>query len=236
MPKSAVRRLIAFLKPPGGGGAVAATIVCGAAPFAAACYGYGSHLRYGWLLALPAALVLGQVLLSGCRLTPLWWHLVGGKPPEPGSIAERMSVKFSVLILTSLSFFLGWGAGNLCRGIYCRRICARCEHVLEALNEYRSEHGAYPNALAALPNIETLKADAGITIRHGRFTKHGISLDVMDEADAVIYLEPSGYACYVPIEHRILMSFTRFHVYVRSSNDPVWQRDHIVWTWTRLEN
>lgn len=234
-PKSAMRRLVAFLKPADSGAAVAVALICGAGPFVAACRGYGAYLRGIWLFALWLLPGAGLLILSCWRLARRLYLLSRGRPSEARKPFWRRPDGLTALLVSWLAFFAGWGAGDLCRGIHCRRIRARCEPVLEALEEYRSEHGAYPDALAALPNIETLQADSGITIRQGRFLKDGIPLDAMDEADAIIYLEPSGYACYVPIEHRSIMSITRFYVYVRSSNDPIWRRDHIVWTWGPIE-
>ena len=212
----------------GPGVTVTIALVCGTGPFVAACYGYGSYLRctwpWAWLLTVPVGLwvLCCHGLLRRLRL------LIRGKPSE-GRMSFRWREVLAVLSISCLSFFAGWGPGKLCRDAYCRRIRAKCEPVLVALEAYRAEHGAYPEALAVISNIEALKSDAGIVICDDRFSKHGVDVGIMDNADAVIYLDPHRYTCVVPIERRLPMSFTPFYVYLRNSGDVAWVHDYIIW-------
>ncbi len=228
-PKRAMSRFIAAIIPRDPGGALAVALVCGAWPFVVTCYGYGSYLRGTWLFVMWLAPPVGLLILSCRDLLRRLYLLSHGKPSEPQKPLWRRSAGLMVLLVSWLSFFAGWGAGRLCRDAYCRRTRARCEPVLAALETYKSEHGAYPEALAAISDIEGLKSDAGIDIREGRFLKHGIDIGLMDEADVVIYLDRGGYSCIVSIEHRMYLSITRFYVYMRDSRDAAWRRDYLIW-------
>jgi hypothetical protein len=234
-PEGMVNRLIAAIKPRDPGGALVVALVCGAWPFVVSCYGYGSYLRCVWLFVMWLAPPVVLLILSCRDLLRRLYLLARGKPSGPQEPLWRRPGRLMVLLVSWLSFFAGWGAGRLCRDAYCRRTRARCEPVLAALEMYKSEHGAYPESLAAISDIKGLRSEAGIDIREGRVLELGIDTGLMDEADAVIYLDRDGYSCIVPIERKMLMSFTRFYIYIRDSGDAVWRRDHIVWSWYARE-
>ena len=229
-PERALNRFVAAIKPRDPGGALAVALVCGAWPFVVTCYGYGSYLRGVWLFVMWLAPPVGLLILSCRDLLRRLCLLAQGKPSGPQKPLWRRPGGLMVLLVSWLSFFAGWGAGRLCRDAYCRRTRARCEPVLAALETYKSEHGVYPETLAAISDMDGLRSDAGIDIREGLVHEHGIDLGLMDEADAVVYLYPGGYSCIVPIEHKMFLSFTRFYIYTRDSEDAAWRRDHLIWS------
>jgi hypothetical protein len=204
-------------------------LVCGVGPFVAACRGYGGYLRASWLFMMWIAPMVGMAVLACLDLVRRLNLLAHGRPPGPATLGWRSQAGITALLVSWLAFFAGWGGGVLCRDVHCQQVYARCEPILEALEKHKSEHGAYPDSLDALANIDDLRVGAEIDIREGRFLEHGIDVGITDEADAVVYVGPGGYTCVVPIERRLPFSISRFYVYMRNSGESSWQHDYLVW-------
>jgi hypothetical protein len=212
---------------------VAALVVglaCGSVPLVIACYGYGSYLRYSWFFVAPAVVVVGHALVGTVLLIREGLLLLGGAAPD-GDRGQRYRLRLLDTLLFCAMFLLGWGAGVLCREAYARAVRRRCEPVLAALETYRSVHGSYPTDLSQIPGIDGLIEESGVTIVGERFGRFGLPLGKIDEADAVVYLVGNRWECVVPIEQMPIMSFTRFYVYLKASDDPDWQHHYLIWQW-----
>jgi hypothetical protein len=203
---------------------------CALIPFLVSWYGYGSYMRYLWPFVLFAAAFMGMMCVRGI------WYAVATVNLIRSSVrskAQDVSMKVSLLLfgIFCAAFFVGWGTGFASREIHCRGICGRCNPVFAALEEYKTQHGAYPLKLDALPAFDTIQKTAGFSIGQGEYFSTGIDVEPTDDYDVVFYISSDAYLCLVPIEHRVFMSITRFNVYMRQSKDSIWRRDHIIWMW-----
>lgn len=193
-------------------GGFLAAFGCGCFSLIIGITGYGSYLPALWPLAIAALSFLGLLHPLGLKLPPLRKFVYG----------------ISLLVLLNAAFVTGWGAGILWRDVQCRKICPRCEPILNALEAYRSMHGEYPASLGLIPEAEELNA-AGIKVIEGRFSAEGLEGDT-DDADVVVYLDRERYFCEVRIEKKPLLSFMRYHSYLRRNGDSRWSRISLYWS------
>lgn len=209
--------------------AVCVGVLCGAAPAVLVLHGYGAYFRYGaWFVILPvAACFCGSLLAAGRAVHSRWPLGKRALPTAAAAAALNRNVLFASLLCT-LVFFGAWFGASLARKAYCQRICRKAEPVIAALEEYCSTHRQFPNRLEDLPDWDGLRSRTGLVIRMSKCSESG-GLDVgrLDEADMTIY--PKHGLWVVPIERMVVMSFTRFRVYVRDAGDKAWKEQSILW-------
>ena len=174
--------------------------------------GYGVAVRYSW----PFIIFL-IVVVVGLKRGP------------------SFRIYLARVAVVSLLVIAGMFSGDWIRRIGRYRICKSCEPLLEAMERFREHNGQYPQELEVMPDYFAVQDNAGIRVRQGKFTKHGISLDDMETVDAMVYLHTDHYVCIVPVTKRLPMSFTRLYVYVWSSEKPEWTYDHLIWDWNASE-
>jgi len=204
------------------GSIVTSCVIATVIPIVIAWYGGGAYLRAMWLFVIPIIIFFtGLILLI--HYTILKAILLYRKK-DPTEIAWGKS-KTIALTLAVAFVFIGWYLGVQIRQFRCRLIGESCEPIFVSLDEYKKEHGTYPEKLKDIAGIDSIIKEAGITVTEGK----GSSVPELSEAQVTFYLEPDRYVSVVPIEHKLFMSITRFYVYVRDSESDEWIKDHIVW-------
>ena len=211
-----------------------AAFSCGAWPLIVVLNGYGTYLGYGgWFIALLGSLLLCCMFLSAEQGLPYFSIWKRTPPRARAESAQQNPLRFVTGILCCGLFFLcSWFVGIQIRKAYCRHLCRAAEPLFNALEEYRSLHGFYPDHLKKLPNALILESETGLVIREGPLINKSLDLDLgeLGESNLTIYFAPNGdFVCLVPIERPFLMSFTRFEVFLRSSENSRWQEDSILW-------
>jgi hypothetical protein len=186
------------------------SIVLGLLNVAVALSGYGAFWIYGFPF-LVLVIVIAQLPLSR------------KSQPSPFSL-------WKVLVLC-LASYSGVILGSLGRRVQSLPLRRSCDQLSELLERHRSESGGYPVTLESLPE---LKRSADSTrIREGHFAKGGgILLDsVLDEFSETptLYLAPDHYLWLIPVERPLPISFTKFHVYLKSNEDVDWRYEDIGW-------
>lgn len=214
--------------------AVCCATAAGAAPSIMVLYGYGSWLRSGfWIFLLPIALAFASWALAA-----FYALLALGRPTQPGfaplvAQAGYSVTRFYAAMLVVLVFFGAWFGAAHIRKEYCSHICRKAEPVVAALQEFRAEHGSYPEHLEDIPNWAALATQTGLNI-HAVRPGHANLLDEAD-ADVTVFLHPQrGCALVVAIERTPMMSFTRYYMYVWSTDEPHWREVCFHWILTAM--
>jgi len=215
--------------------ALAVAFVCGTVTFFIVGHGYGSYLRYTWVFVAPFLVIVGSALLGLVLLIGDVIQLSRAVELR-GTWRQRHRFRLLDVAFFCTLFFTGWGVGILCREAYTRAVCRKCEPLLAALAKYEQTHGSYPTDLSQLPDIDGLMERSGVTIVGERFGRDGLPLGRIDEADAVVYLDANCWKCVVPIERRFFISISRFYVYSKMSEKPVWRRDYLIWHLTAIDD
>ncbi len=178
-------------------GKILAASILSSPPFFISLYGYANFFTPIYPFVVLMLAVLGVLIgFRGYRGNRQLWRVA----------LEAISMA----VLFDVSFIAGFGTGVLLRENHCRKICARFEAMIPALEEYRSQHGKYPVEIAQLPGADERSADL---------------------AEATVYLSPEEYLCIVPIEEKIHL-FGRFLAYTRRSGERTWTRERIFYSST----
>jgi hypothetical protein len=185
-------------------------------PFVLGVYGHGGSL---WYLGFPALILLAFL---GIR------QATRGYRGEYSATMLALNA-VALLVLYDAAYITGWGGGVLCREVHCRKICARFEPVVSALERYRSQHGQYPRSLNQVPGASESLAASGIEVAEGRLLPGGLDVSQADRADALVYLDPQEYLFLVPVEQPMPMCLTRFHSYMRGGRESSWTRERLIW-------
>ena len=191
--------------------------------------GYENVVRYDWVIVVGVTVVAHRALLSILQALHSAWlqyrHVPHAFEAAPGWLRPILDAGFCVFICLLVWF----GAAQL-RRKHCQEVCARAEPVLNALEDYRHQHGAYPEHLTQLPHWPNLLADTGLEIQEGSFRQKGPDVSHLKESPVTIYLTPaSKYQCCVPIERVMTVSLARAGVYYRTSDNPRWREIGVFW-------
>lgn len=176
-------------------------LLFGVAGFLLTVRGYAIYLYYSWILLLFLLAVISAPSKAARTVT--------------GYFLRMLLIAFIAVGLTAA----GLGVLILQKQSTCRAISV----TIACLENHRSKMGAYPSDLAGMDVPPDLR------LRVNRIADSGISLEGIDECDAVFYLLPDRFLCVVPITKTFPISITRFYVYQWASDDPHWRTEKIVW-------
>lgn len=168
--------------------------------------GYGVLLLYFGLFPLMAILVVAEAM---------------SKLPH-----FKSWLFFYLMPLTVISL-VGALLGQAGRQLYCLRKCQSCEPILAALDDYRQRTGHYPKDLEEDPAVSAALRRSGLSIGSEKAARETIL--PLNAFDALLFLEENKYTCGIGVTKKLPFSFTRYYVYVRTNNNPVWEFRKVVW-------
>jgi hypothetical protein len=210
---------------------LAAAIPSAAVPFISCALGYGAYLRVLSPFLIPLLIACSWILFQSIRATQRFLDRrhMGGRCE---STQLRQGQIVGILSIFLLVWALGWGAGYYARKGYCESICRKAQPLLNALEEHRREHGAYPSNLQDLEGFDALVHREKIVVIQGKVLRLGLDIGNVEDADLTLYLEPLSYLCVVPMEKKLFMSFSRFYILRKDNLSSTWSEDHLVWTFS----
>mgnify|MGYP006906903516 CR=1 FL=1 len=136
-----------------------------------------------------------------------------------------------VLLVIGVAFIgasTGGPAAIEWKAAQCRGICEKLNPLIESLESYHAQHGAYPTNLADTVNISDFAAQSGISIQLGHYIgEEHINLAGARNADATIYLAADRFQCNVLIREVKRPISKSFHIYLRTNENPDWVRHTI---------
>ena len=174
---------------------IAMGVVCGLLGMAFSLTGYGVPLYYMRLLILGAFAVLAFPALFRKKVVQYFLH-----------------VALITVIATGL-----WYAGTTVRRIKKSIVCHELNTLIKQAQIFREKNGQYPEQLDELDFSTRLRLNSKTVM------ESGIDLEGMNEHDATVYMSTNSFACVVPVTKVLPMSFTRFYVYMWTSDDPEWR-------------
>jgi len=170
--------------------------------------GYSVVIYYNWPIVLLVLLVIAALTV----------------------VCQRSATAYvrALLILVMLSVAAAI-AGHWGRRLHCRNKCQSCQPILELVEEYRTEHGHYPDKLAEVQGFARTQHDAGLLIGEGEWSEHDMVLDGIDSHDALVYLGRDPVLCVVPVTKRLPLCATRLYVYLWNSDTRSWKYGKLIW-------
>ncbi len=211
--------------------ALVALLPCALAPCAMGVLGYGAYLRSLSLVFFPLLVTFSWITFSFLRSRGrlMGRRKLGSRPEVP---MIRVAQPWGILSAFLLSAGLSWFAGIQIRDWRCESICRKAQPLIDLLEKHRTEHGSYPATLQDLLGFGAWEERSGFSVRQGRYLRSELDVAGMEGADLTLYLTPLDYLCIVPLEQKLPMSITRFHILRRDSESPRWTRDFMIWSFS----
>ena len=179
---------------------IATGVACGLLGMAFSLTGYGVPLYYIRLLIFGVFAVLAVPALFRKKVVQYFLH-----------------VALITVIATGL-----WYAGTTVRRIKKSIVCHELNTLIKQAQAFHEKNGQYPEQLDELNFSTRLRLNS----RH--VMESGIDLEGMNEHDATVYMSTNSFACVVPVTKVLPMSFTRFYVYMWTSDDPEWRYSKVI--------